>query len=322
MQNLQNLFRENEWNLIQDILTNGKTESWYELSTRYNIKPQGSSIQRRKAANDIYRKYLRKINSTIEESIQPKVLIYDIETSKTIFELWWSGKQFVNGNSSLEDSKIVTISYKWLGSDEVGAVKWSKKKSDKKLIKKFLKVYNQADMVIGINNDRFDNKYINTRAAKYGLDVNLHVKSLDVQRECRRLFRLPSYSMKYLGRYFQLPQQKMKVHLEDIWEDIAHGTPKQAKKAMNLLIEYNVVDILTTEQLYLKLKKYLKHPIHLGVLKGEGKITCPACGSNNVKAKKTTWTSAGTVQIIMECKEDGHTYKVSNSTYLKEFTNG
>src|SRR5699024_59473 len=135
-------------------------------------------------------------------------------------------------------------------------VKWDKKRSDKKLIIEFLKVYNEADMVIGINNNRFDNKYINSRAAKYGLDVNLHVKSLDVQKECRRLFRLPSYSMKYLGRYFEIPVQKMKVHLEDIWEDLIYGTKKESKKAMKLLIKYNIQDILTTEQLYLRLRKY------------------------------------------------------------------
>lgn len=314
MTNLKSLFKQNEWNLIQDILEKGKNNSWYELAVKYNIRMEGDHEQRKKSANDVWRKYLRKLQ-TIEK--QPKILIYDIETSKTPFELWWSGKQFVNGNSALDDSKIITISYKWLGSDKVEYVKWDKNRSDKKLIIEFLKVYNEADMVIGINNNRFDNKFINSRAAKYGLDVNLHVKSLDVQKECKRLFRLPSYSMKYLGRYFEIPVQKMKVHLEDIWEDLIYGTKKESKKAMKLLIKYNMQDILTTEQLYLRLKKYLKHPIHFGVFKGGAKSTCPICGSSNVELVKTTFTAAGTVQRIMKCKEDSHLYKISNSEYLK-----
>lgn len=312
---IKDLFRENEWNLILDILENGKTTTWYELAIKYNIRPEGDTEQRKKSANDVWRKYKKKVSS--ESADEPKILIYDIETSKTRFELWWSGKQFVNGNAATEDSKILTISYKWLGSNIVHYLKWDENQSDEQLMKDFLKVYNQADMVIGINNDRFDNRFINARAAKFGLDVNLHIKSLDVQKECKRLFRLPSYSMKYLGRYFELPQQKMKVHLEDIWEDIMYGNEEESKEAFQLLIDYNIQDIITTEQLYLKLKKYLKHPIHLGVLRGEAKCTCPICGSTNVELYKTTVTAGGTIQRVMRCLEDNHIFKISNNEYLK-----
>lgn len=316
MENLKKHFKQNEWNLITDILKNGKSNTWVYLAIKHNIRLVDTTTdQKKKAANDVWRKYQRL--STSQPKVA-KVLIYDIETSKTPFELWWSGNQFVNGNNALDDSKIVTISYKWLNSDTVGVLKWNnKKKSDKKLMKEFLEVYNQADMVIGINNNRFDNKFVNTRAAKYGLDVNLHVKSLDVQKECRRLFRLPSYSMKYLGRYFEIPQQKMKVHLEDIWEDLVYGTKEASKKAMKLLIKYNIQDILTTEQLYIRLRKYLKHPVHLGILSDKEKTTCPICGGHNVELYKTTTTSSGTIQRIMQCKDDNHLFKMSNSEYLK-----
>lgn len=314
MQSLKNKFSTDEWKLVIDILENGRNESWLSLARKFNIRPEGDKEQRRKSANDVWRKYLRKVE---EASTEPKILIYDIETSKTQFELWWSGKQFVNGNSAKEDSRIITIAYKWLYSDKVFYVKWDEKHSDKTLMEDFLSEYNEADMVIGINNDRFDNRFINARAAKYGFDVNTHVKSLDVQKECKKLFRLPSYSMKYLGRYFELPQQKMKVHLEDIWEDIIYGTKEESVEAMDLLIEYNVQDILTTEQLYLKLRKYLKHPIHLGTLQGNSKATCPSCGGSNVELYKTTWTAAGTIQRIMRCKDDGHLFKISNSEFLK-----
>lgn len=318
MQNLKSLFKQNEWNLVQDILENGKTDSWLNYARDYEIRPGTTSEQRRKAANDVYRKYLRKAAAQIK---QPKILIYDIETAKVNFELWWSGNQWVNGNNSLNDPRIITIAYKWLGSNKVGVVKWDKKKSDKQLMKEFLDIYNQADMVIGINNDKFDNKYINARAAKYGFDVNTHVKSLDIQKQCRRLFRLPSYSMKYLGKYFNLEQQKMKVSMQDIWEDIMYGTKKEAKKAMKLLVKYNIQDILTTEQLFLRLQKYLKCPIHVGVLQGNNKATCPISGSSNIELYKTTFTASGTIQRIMKCKDNGHTFKISNSVYLKEFVN-
>lgn len=316
MQNIKNKFSENEWDMIQHILKNGKGQSsWYELAVDFQIRIKNSKEQRKKASNDVWRKYLKLTNSNIEK--QSKVLIYDIETSKTPFELWWSGKQFVNGNSAMDDSKIVTISYKWLGSDIVHSLTWDYNKCDKTLIEEFLEVYNKADMIVGINNDKFDNKFINTRAAKFNLTVNLHVKSLDIQKECRKLFRLPSYSMRYLGRYFEVPIQKMKVHLEDIWEDLVYGTKEESKKAMCLLVEYNVQDILTTEQLYLRLQRYLKHPVHFGVLNSKENTNCPICGSNKVELFKTNVSLSGNIERIMKCVNDGHLFKINNSQYLK-----
>ena len=38
MENLKKHFKQNEWNLITDILENGKSSTWGELAIKYNIK--------------------------------------------------------------------------------------------------------------------------------------------------------------------------------------------------------------------------------------------------------------------------------------------
>ncbi len=315
MQDIKFYFKENEWKLIQDILKNGKNNSWCELADKYGIRQDSNSDQKKKAANDIYRKYLRKMNTPVD---QPKILIYDIETSRVQADLWWSGKQYVNGSQITSEPSIITLAWKWFGSDEVYHLKWDKKKSDKKLVTDFLKEYNKADMVIGYNNDNFDNRWINARALRYGLDVNVHVKSFDIMKQSKRLFRLPSYSMNYLAKFVGVETKLQHTGLA-MWEAIQNGGKREAKKAMKLMIEYNVQDIIVTEQVFLKVVKYMKFPIHLGVIGGKSKASCPSCGSENVKLHKTSVTAAGTIQRIMKCKEDKHTYKISNSTYLKEF---
>ncbi len=296
-----------------DILENGKDSSWLELARKHNIRPEGDTDQRRKSANDVWRKYLKK-SAQFEE--QPKILIYDIETARMQANLWWSGQQFVNGSQITSEPRIITVAWKWLGSDKVEYLKWSKNKSDKKLITKFLEVYNEADMVIGFNNNKFDNRFVNSRALKYNLDVNVHVKSLDLMKEAKRLFRLPSYSMNNIARYIGVETKLQHSGLE-MWEAIQFGSKKEAKKAMKLMIEYNVQDIIVTEQVYLRVRKYMKNPMHIGVLQGKEKSTCPICGGDNVKLHKTTVTPSGSIQRIMKCKDDGHTYKISNSQYLK-----
>lgn len=264
------------------------------------------------------RRALRSIRLSNKQktSSQAKVLIYDIETSRVEARLWWSGKQYVNGAQITSDPSVITIAWKWLGEDEIHCLTWDKNKSDEKLIKSFLKEYNCADLVIGYNNNRFDNKWINTRALKYDLDVNTYVKSFDIMKQSKSLFRLPSYSMNYLAKYVGV-KTKLQHSGLSMWDQIQYGTKKEAKKAMEMMVEYNVQDIVVTEQVYLKVRKYMKNPIHLGALKGKSKSSCPTCGGTNVKLHKTTCTQAGTIQHIMKCKDDKSKFKISNTEYLK-----
>lgn len=244
-----------------------------------------------------------------------KILIYDIETTRVKAWVWWSGKQFVSGDSLIDEPKIITIAYKWLGEDDITVLTWDEKSSDKQLLEKFLKVYNSADMVIGQNNDRFDNRWVNARAMKYGLDVNTFVRSFDIMRETKRLFRLPSYSMKYITNYLGI-QTKLEHEGIKMWEKIQTGTPEEQKEYLQKMVEYNRQDIVATEDMYLTLRKYMGHKTHFGVLNGQERFTCPNCGGKNVSLDKTTVTPAGTVQRVMKCSDDGVVYKISNKQYM------
>lgn len=244
-----------------------------------------------------------------------KILIYDIETTRVKAWVWWSGKQFVSGDSLIDEPKIITIAYKWLGEDDITVLTWDEKLSDEQLLEKFLKVYNSADMVIGQNNDRFDNRWVNARAMKYGLDVNTFVRSFDIMRETKRLFRLPSYSMKYITNYLGI-QTKLEHEGIKMWEKIQTGTPEEQKEYLQKMVEYNRQDIVATEDMYLTLRKYMGHKTHFGVLNGQERFTCPNCGGKNVSLDKTTVTPAGTVQRVMKCNDDGVVYKISNKQYM------
>lgn len=244
-----------------------------------------------------------------------KVMIYDIETSRVPAWVWWSGKQFINGSQLIEEPKIITVAWKWLGSDKVHHLTWDKDHEDKALMKEFIKEYNKADLVIGYNNDNFDNRWINARAIKHGLTPNTYVRSLDLMKECKRLLRLPSYSLAYVCNYFDVTLKQGHEGLV-MWEKIQQGSPKEQKEYLKKMIDYNVGDIVSTEEVYVKLRPHMAHKTHFGVLKGEEKWSCPNCGGLNVKFHKRTITPAGTVQIIMQCKDDDTTYKITNKQYM------
>lgn len=247
-----------------------------------------------------------------------KVLVYDIETCRVPAMVFWTGKTYITHRQLREEPKIISISYKWLGEDKVHAVTWDKSHSDETLMRKFLPIYNSADMLVGYNNDKFDNKWINTRAAKHRLEVNLHVKSFDLYKQARKVLRLPSYSMEYLANYFGVTP-KLKHEGIDMWDKIQFGTPEVQEKALKDMVDYNVGDILTTEEIYLEMRMYFGHKTHLGVLLGKDKHTCPNCGGDNVTEYNGNYsvTPAGTIQRHMICRDDRVQYKISNTTFLK-----
>lgn len=262
------------------------------------------------------REQAKKLNlNLLQTNIKnDKIMVYDIETSRVTADLWWTGKQYVNYKQLSGEPKIISISWKWLGDDKVHALTWDKDHCDKKMLEKFLPEYNKALMVIGQNNNMFDNKWIATRAAKHRLHINRFVKSFDIYRMAKSVFRLPSYSMDYMAHFFGLtPKQEHEGII--MWEKCEKGTPKEQKEYLKKMVEYNRADIVTTEELYLTLQPYFNNVTNLGTKMGEPKWVCPITGSRNVKLQNTIYTAMGTVQRILYCEDSKHQYKVSNKTY-------
>jgi DNA polymerase elongation subunit (family B) len=221
------------------------------------------------------RNWVKYIGIVGDDNISPaKILIYDIETGRVPAMVWWTGKQYVNHNQLIEEPKIITIAYKWLGENIVYDLTWDKNQSDKDMITQFMKVYNKADMVIGQNNDRFDNRWVNARAMKYDLEVNTFVRSFDIMKETKRLFRLPSYSMAYITNFLGV-ETKLQHEGIIMWDKIQFGTKEEQAEYLQKMVDYNRQDIVATEDMYLSLRKYMGNKVHFGVLNGNEKFTCP-----------------------------------------------
>ena len=277
-----------------------------ELANQFSVNPR------------TIRKWAKKLQIGVmaKNIINPlKILVYDIETSRCKAWVWWTGKQYIGHNQLIDEPSVITVSWKWLGDDTVEHLVWDKNHSDEKLMKDFLKVYNKADMVIGYNNDRFDNRWINARAMKYNLDVNVYAKSYDIMKEEKRVFRVPSYSMAYMSKYSNvvLKQGHEGIHM---WNMIQTGTPEEQEEYLQKMVDYNIGDIAATEELYVRMRKYFGHKVNFGVLHGSEKWACPATGSSNVELYKRTATAVGTIQIIMINKDTKVMYKISNLQYM------
>tara|TARA_R110000782_G_C14727419_1_gene404817 strand:- start:46 stop:996 length:951 start_codon:yes stop_codon:yes gene_type:complete len=252
-----------------------------------------------------------KVNSK-----QPsKILVYDIETSRGVFKAFWTGKQYLGYKAMVKEPSIISISWKWLGNDKIHHLTWDKNHSDKEMVKSFLIEYNKADMLIGQNNDNFDNRWVQARAMKYGFDFNTYLRSFDIMKQNKKLFRVVSYSMDYTAKFLNVTFKQSHEGIK-MWDMIEDGTKEEQKEYLQKMVDYNVGDIITTEEIYLKNRKYYGHKTHFGVLNGGEKYTCPNCGTLQVELYKTSITPAGTIQRIMRCKIDGVKYKLTNKQYI------
>ena len=276
------------------------------ISDRYNIS-------KRSVRNWARKLEVGQMSKNITDP--SRIMIYDIETCRVRAWVWWTGKGYTNHKSLIDEPKIITISWKWLGEDQIYYVTWDKNHCDKKLMVDFLKEYNKADMVIGYNNDSFDNRWINARAMKHNLDVNIHVKSYDIMKEEKKVFRVPSYSMAYMSKYSSVILKQGHEGIK-MWEMIQTGTAEEQAEYLEKMVIYNIGDIAATEELYLRLRKYFGHRTHLGVLKGGERFSSPDTGSLNVELYRRQATPSGTIQIVMIDKDTGVKYKISNRQYM------
>lgn len=298
---------EKDFYLIRKTYEESKTadEAQEILSDHFNVSKR------------TIRKYAKQIglNVTKQNVIsKDKIMIYDIETSRVPAMVWWTGKQFVSGDQLIDDPKIISISYKFLGEDEIYQLTWNDG-DDKEMVKEFGEVYSNVTMVIGQNNNNFDNRWVQARLAKFNFPFNTYMRSFDIQKESKRMFRLPSYAMKYMTKFFGV-DQKLEHEGIKMWNKIQFGTDDEKKEYLQKMLDYNKGDIISTEALYYRLRKYFGHKVHIGKLNGGELWSCPNCGGENVELYKTSTTAAGSIQRTMKCKDDEVMYKISNRQYL------
>ena len=245
-----------------------------------------------------------------------KILFYDIETSPSLSFVWGAGWGInIPYDNIIETWKIICISYSWEGSNKVERVEWSHKKGvrcDKQLVEDFIKVLNQADMIVAHNGDKFDIKKIRTRAAIHGLPMRPQYKSYDTLKKAKQHFKFDSNKLDSIAKILNVGAKLPHTGFQ-MWKDCFNGD----KEAMRLMGEYCDMDIVVLKDVYYALKPYAHHNIHRGVIEGGAKFSCPLCGhEGDLELIRNEITKAGTIQRIVlgEC---GHEYKISNAVYMQ-----
>lgn len=306
---------ENKEKLINEV-KNGRTSTWLELANKYGIRPNGNNDQKKKAANDIWRNYLKKEEKKENlKNFQPKRLILDIETSYNIVKSWRIGhKIFLDYDNIIQENAIICVAYKWYGEDTSTVLTWNKG-NDMDLISQLMPVLNEADELVGHNLERFDLPFILTQAVKYGHTILPRYKVSDTLKIAKRYYRFPNNKLDTIAQFLGVGK-KVEHRGLPMWDDVILRNDSAALDEMCI---YCVGDIIVTEKVFDKLQSVCASPTNHAVANGYGKHTCPECGNTNATLLKTNITSAGTITKTLQCNTCNTVYVVNNLNFKKYY---
>lgn len=235
----------------------------------------------------------------------PKIITFDLETSPIVATTWGIYQQFLGVNNIVKDWFIISGAWKELGKDKVHSVQISKPYDDYKVVKKLRDVLATADIIIGQNCDQFDMKKLNARMIFHGIEPLPHIPTIDTKKEAKKIAAFTSNKLEYLGKHL-VGAGKIKTDYQ-LWLDVMNGS----KSALKEMVEYNKIDVVRNEEVYLILKPYMKNHPHIGVLNGLSKFhSCNNCGGVHLKRNGIRPTKAGILKQEVQCKDCGAYHRI------------
>jgi len=223
----------------------------------------------------------------------PKILLLDIETTPLEAFIWqmqvWKAR--VNDEAVISRWFMLTWSAKWLFSDEVMSMRLTgeevKREDDSRIVKGIWKVLNEADIIIAHNGDTFDIPNINTRFIVTGLPPTKPYQTIDTLKIAQKQFGFSHNSLNALARVFGL-SEKIETDF-DLWKKCKNGNDS----ALEQMEVYNRHDVEVLEEVYLKIRPWIKGHANLSLYNDEIDGQCPNCGSTNLVETGNYYTSVG-----------------------------
>lgn len=263
-------------------------------------------------------RYLRsKLNRKTNGNLKaPKILLFDIETAPMIAYTWTKFPDAIGDDMLISDWFIICWSAKWLFDDEIHSMcqtsKEILKKDDERITKGLWKMFEEADVIIAHNLNKFDRKRANTRFLAHGLGFPTHYESIDTLLHVRKQFAFPSNRLDYVAKHFFKIEGK-KGTSKGLWWRCMEGD----QEALDAMQEYCDQDIRVLEDVYLRIRPYIKPHPNIGLHIGEDIELCPTCGSDDLD-----WTGTYRTQVNaydgFRCKSCKATGRSRTSNIKKE----
>ena len=226
---------------------------------------------------------IRERKKAVEEKRKvPKVLLFDIETAPMQAYVWGRWKQNIALSETISEWFVICWSAKWLYSNEMMSGCLTPEEAvgedDYRIVKDLWKLFDEADIIVAHNGNYFDIPKMNSRFIVHDLPAPSPYFKVDTYYTAKKQFGFSSNKLDALAGYFNIPC-KLDTSFE-LWRDCLNGS----QEALNYMVEYNKRDVEILEQVYLKLRPYIKGHPNVSNLIDED--CCSVCGSKQLTVMK------------------------------------
>lgn len=209
-----------------------------------------------------------------------RILILDIETTPMQAYVWKRWKENISLDQTIAEWFMICWSAKWLGEggtfgdcctpDEM------LEEDDMRICYSLWNVLNEADIVIAHNGSHFDIPMINSRLAIHGFLPPSPYRQIDTLDVAKKSFKFSSNKLDALAGYFNI-EHKDPTDFK-LWKACMEGD----QEALNYMFSYNKKDVEILEQVYYKIRPWIKNHPNLATINMTKELLCPVCGSHNV----------------------------------------
>lgn len=215
---------------------------------------------------------------------QAKILFEDLEVSRQIVEGYGNKWEF-KVVKILRHQFLMSYSYKWLGEKPIHFRHMHGYKDMKTFVQSLRDLEDEADIIIGHNLNRFDDKMGNRFYIEHGIDPPSPYKMIDTLQIARSVFKFPGNSLNDLAEFLGVGK-KEKITYADIETDfIANPTVS----IINKMKKYNNKDVELLEGIYLKMRPFIRNHPNLSVI-GDSRA-CPKCGGKHLNYRGYAYTN-------------------------------
>jgi len=274
-------------------MSNVSSERLYEIINHYQLNGEQKTIEYYNIEKETLKRYLRKNRANNFNGGSPKILLLDIETAPMRAYVWALWKQNVDPKTQLiNDWFCLTWATKWLFDTKVYSQKLTNgevlEEDDSRIIRNIWKMLNEADIVIAHNGWRFDIPRLNTRFIINGLNPPMPYQIIDTLSVAKKSFAFSSNKLDMINKSLGI-RRKVDTGGFELWDKCINGDENSLKK----MERYNRGDVLALEDLYMKLRPWIKSHPNLGIYVEANGSVCPTCGSSNLNWGGSYVTPAG-----------------------------
>lgn len=253
-----------------------------------------------------------------------KILIYDLETHPLKCLAWSKYTEYINDDFLIHGWGLLSWSAKWLFEDKVFSDKLTKEElnnltqndivSDERITKSLWELFDEADVIIAHNNNKFDEKRANTKFLYYGLKRPSPYKSVDTLKSFREKFAADSNKLDYLAKKFFHIEGKLKTEV-GLWRKVMDND----YEALKYMEQYNIQDIHVLEAVYLEMRGWIVNHPNTAMQAVSDNNCCPVCSSAEREDCKTPYRTHVNEFDAFRCLNCNHIYRSRTSnTPLKD----